>query len=129
MTDDLLLDKLRMRAAIFVSEREAVNDIVIKHRLQELAYSMSSERIVLALKSDRLKIDKVRTAQVPATAWGAFREALGWRWLLRCFPVEHREVRVEIHVDEPRYSRVCPHLDVSDNQDHYRFLGGPHDER
>lgn len=128
MEKELRLEKIRYAMRRVLDEQHLDScvdaDAIIEDTCYGIAYQLHAERCVLALARERLRIDEVKTERVPADAWSAFRLALGWKWLLRWKPPTMKDVTVEVHVDEPLYSHVCPHLDATDREHHLRFFTG-----
>lgn len=94
---------------------------------EELNKSMFSLKLALsigALREERLIIDKQNKAEIPDRPIDALACMRGFRWLQWFFTVQYRTISVEVHVDEPRYSAVCPHIDVSagDKSKCFEFL-------
>lgn len=90
-----------------------------------LPYAILAEKIAITLhaklaglKKERVQVDI--NERWPADWWQAFKARFFPTWALKRFPVRWKTLSV--HVDEPIYAAVCPHLDLSAQPRHLRWL-------
>lgn len=55
----------------------------------------------------------------PATMWEDLKESIAPRWFLRKFPVRYSR---DVTHRTVKHFKVCPHLDIPDQDTHIRFL-------
>ena len=128
---EVTLEKIRYALCRTITEDEIrlarEPDVVIDDFCREIAYRVSVQTVVVALERERLRIDEIDSALTPASSWDALKACLAeskWtRWMARIMKAPaYREIVVEVHVDEPRYSHVCPHLELDDHRKHLQFF-------
>ena len=73
------------------------------------------------LVKERIQVDKAW----PRTWWDAFKARWFPDWLLVLYPAEYDS----IHIDQPIYLAVCPHLDDDTRSQHLSWISQKKDEQ
>ena len=113
---EILAEKARYTAMGWLTE-EALEDAVDFRALVDTAMGglrVELRSFVLAVPKERIKVNE----RYPRDWWQAFRERWFPQWWLRRWPVDYRE----IDVDVPKFGAVCPHSAAVPFEEHMEFL-------
>ena len=84
------------------------------------AIAIGIDTYVIGMPLERIVVNK----RWPADWWQAFRERWCPKWWLSSWPVRYEE----IHIDEQRYGRVCPHVRVQNQGVHLEWMSAGYGE-
>ncbi len=117
---EYILKKIRMGVSKHVS-KEFLKNMSFEIRKNKPFDGFLTE-LRFFLWGRKEKTEVVEHFSYPSDWWQAFKERWFPEFLREKFPVEYKYIDKTVHV-----YKVCPHLNIHPQQDHYRWLSGETD--